>query len=105
VNSPFKDKSGDLKKDTCFINVVCWSQIAEVCNQYLTKGSGVFVEGRLQSRSWQDSEGRKRNVIEVRARRVQFLPKGTKPPQDKGIDLGEEPAEVMGSGEELGEAI
>jgi single-strand DNA-binding protein len=52
---------------------VVWDRQAETCNQYLRKGSPVFVEGRLQSRSFEDASGQKRNVIEVRAERVQFL--------------------------------
>ena len=52
-----------------------WNKQAETCNQYLKKGSTLLVEGRLQSRSWDDSSGQKRNTIEVRAERVQFLGK------------------------------
>ena len=74
ANSPFKDKSGQTQKETCFVNVVVWAQMAEVCNQYLQKGKPVFVEGRLQSRSWQDNEGKNRSTLEIRASRVQFLP-------------------------------
>lgn len=78
VNNVFKDKTGENKKDTCFINVIAWGNIAEVCNQYLAKGRGVFVEGRLQSRSWKDNEGKNRSIIEVRAMRVQFMPAGSR---------------------------
>ena len=73
VNTRFKDKNQELKEDTCFVTAVVWSKQAETCNQYLHKGSPVMVEGRLQSRSWEDSSGQKRSVLEVRADRVQFL--------------------------------
>ena len=73
TNRRFKDKTGQQKEETCFITVVVWSRQAETCNQYLRKGRPVFVEGRLQSRSFDDSTGQKRYVIEVRAERVQFL--------------------------------
>ncbi|MFC1703227.1 single-stranded DNA-binding protein [Candidatus Omnitrophota bacterium] len=73
VNRRFKDKSGENKEETCFITAVAWDRQAEVCNQYLSKGRPVFIEGRLQSRSWDTPDGQKRNVIEVRAERVQFL--------------------------------
>ena len=73
VNRKFKDKNQELKEEVCFITAVVWDKQAETCNQYLHKGSPVFVEGRLQSRSWEDNAGQKRNVIEVRAERVQFL--------------------------------
>lgn len=73
VNHRFKDRSGELKQDACFINIVVWDKQAETSNQYLKKGSSVLIEGRIQSRSWQDNEGKNRSVIEVRADRVVFL--------------------------------
>lgn len=73
VNRRWKDKSGEQKEEVCFLTVVAWDKQAEVCNQYLRKGSPLFVEGRLQSRTWQDNSGAKRNVVEIRAERVQFL--------------------------------
>lgn len=76
VNRRWKDKAGEQKEEVCFITVVAWDKQAEVCNQYLRKGAPLFVEGRLQSRSWDDAAGQKRNVIEVRAERVQFLGQG-----------------------------
>ncbi len=80
VNRKFKDKNQELKEEVCFITAVVWDKQAETCNQYLHKGSPIFVEGRLQSRSWEDNTGQKRNVIEVRAERIQFLgaPTGSK---------------------------
>ncbi|MCP4652741.1 MAG: single-stranded DNA-binding protein [Candidatus Omnitrophica bacterium] len=94
VNTPFKDRNGQMQKDTCFINIVVWGQTAEACNQYLQKGRQILVEGRLQTRSWQDTEGRNRSVIEVRAAKVQFMPRGVSP-ESKGIELGDEPEEVV----------
>lgn len=76
VNHRFKDRSGELKQDTCFVNIVVWDKQAETSNQYLQKGRSVLIEGRLQSRSWQDNEGKNRSVIEVRADRVVFLSGG-----------------------------
>lgn len=73
VNRKYKDKSGEFKDEVCFITAVVWDKQAENCNQYLRKGSPIFVEGRLQSRSWEDNTGAKRSVVEVRAERVQFL--------------------------------
>jgi len=96
VNTPFKDKAGQLQKDTCFINAIAWGPIAEACNQYLAKGRSVFVEGRLQSRSWQDSEGKNRTTIEIRAIKVQFMPgKGPGPgPEARSAEGAEEPEEI-----------
>ncbi|MDD5561606.1 MAG: single-stranded DNA-binding protein [Candidatus Omnitrophica bacterium] len=73
VNRKYRTKEQELKEEVCFITAVVWNKQAETCNQYLHKGSGVFVEGRLQSRSWEDNTGAKRSVIEVRAERVQFM--------------------------------
>jgi len=73
VNRKYRTKDQELKEEVCFITAVVWSKQAETCNQYLHKGSSVFIEGRLQSRSWEDTAGAKRSVIEVRAERVQFM--------------------------------
>ena len=77
TNRRYKDKSGEQKQEVCFLTVVAWDRQAEVCNQYLHKGSPLFVEGRLQSRTWDGADGKKRNVIEIRAERIQFLGTGT----------------------------
>ena len=73
VNRTYTTKEGEKKEETCFVTVVVWRRQAETCCEYLNKGSPVFVEGRLQSRSWETGEGEKRNVLEVVADRVQFL--------------------------------
>lgn len=91
VNRNFKNRDGENKQETCFINVVAWGNLAEICNQYLEKGRPVFVEGLLQSRRWQDSQGNNRTTIEVRADRVQFL--GRKPKSDTDVDLGSNPSD------------
>ncbi|MBP9855179.1 MAG: single-stranded DNA-binding protein [Candidatus Omnitrophica bacterium] len=73
VNRRFKDSSGELKEEVCFLTVTVWDKQAEACCQYLTKGRPVFVEGVLQSRFWETTDGQKRSAIDVRAERVQFL--------------------------------
>ena len=73
VNRRFRDKTGEVKEDVCFLTVTVWDKQAEACSQYLQKGSPIFVEGVLQSRSWETSDGQKRSTIDVRAERVQFL--------------------------------
>lgn len=73
VNRIYNTQGGEKKKETCFIRVVVWGKVAEVCGEYLSKGSPVFVEGRLQSRNWVSQEGQKRSTIEVVANNVQFL--------------------------------
>ena len=73
VNRVYATQSGEKKEETSFVRIVVWSRRAEVCAEYLTKGSPVFVEGRLRSRSWETQDGQKRNTIEVIANNVQFL--------------------------------
>ncbi len=73
VNRTYMSQSGEKKEEVSFIRVVVWAKRAEVCNEYLKKGSPVFVEGRLQSRSWEAQDGSKRSTIEVIAQNVQFL--------------------------------
>ncbi len=75
VSRNFKNQAGEWQEDTLFINVTTWGQLAERVNDKLTKGSPVVVEGRLQSRTWEDSMGNKRKTIEVIARSVQMLEK------------------------------
>ncbi|MDP3143136.1 MAG: single-stranded DNA-binding protein [Candidatus Omnitrophota bacterium] len=76
VNRRYRDKNQEQKEEVCFITVTAWDKQAEVCNQYLSKGRSIFVEGRLQSRSWETNDGQKRNVIDIRAERIQFLGPG-----------------------------
>jgi len=73
VTRRYRTQSGEQKDETLFITVVAWGRQAEVCGEYLRKGSPVLVEGQLQQRSWETQEGDKRSVVEVRARRVQFI--------------------------------
>ncbi|MFH0763286.1 MAG: single-stranded DNA-binding protein [Candidatus Omnitrophota bacterium] len=97
VNRKFRNKNQELKEEVCFITAVVWNKQAETCNQYLQKGRPVLVEGRLQSRSWEDNAGQKRSVIEVTAERVQFLGspvagKAAAGPHQPAEALTEEPA-------------
>ena len=74
VNESFQNKNGEKVERTVFLDVDVWDRQAETCQQYLSKGSPIFVEGRLQMDSWDDKEtGQKRSRLKVRAERVQFL--------------------------------
>lgn len=73
MNRVFKLQSGEKKEETSFIRCVVWGRMAEVCGEYLKKGNPVFVEGRLQSRSWDGPDGQKKNTVEVIVQNVQFL--------------------------------
>jgi single-strand DNA-binding protein len=78
VNRTWKTPTGEKKEQASFIRIVAWGRTAEVCGEYLVKGSPVFIEGRLQSRDWQTQDGQKRNTVEVVADNVQFLKGGEK---------------------------
>ena len=69
----YKDKSGAKQTRTVWHNIVVWGKLAEVCNQYLKKGSQVYLEGRIDNRSYDDKDGNKRYMTEIVAQRVRFL--------------------------------
>ena len=74
VNEVFNTRSGERTERTVYVDVEVWDRIAENCEKYLSRGSPVFVEGRLQLDSWEDREtGQKRSKLKVRADRVDFL--------------------------------
>jgi len=99
VNRKYRTKDQELKEEVCFITAVVWNKQAETCNQYLHKGSSLFVEGRLQSRSWEDNTGAKRSVIEVRAERVQFMgsPAGGRTPNQVAQGAAQAPVDELSS--------
>jgi single-strand DNA-binding protein len=67
------DKSGQKQEKTEWHRVVVWGKLAELCNQYLAKGRQAFLEGRLQTRAWDDKDGNKRYTTEILASTVQFI--------------------------------
>jgi len=74
VNHRYK-QGDELKDDVCFVDVVVFGKQAENVGQYLSKGKGIIVDGRLQQRRWETEEGQKRSKHEVVANTVHFLPK------------------------------
>lgn len=77
TNRRYKDASGELQDTTEFHNIVAWGKLAELCTQLLHKGSGVLIEGRLQTRSWEGQDGVKRQTTEIIAENmVALTPKG-----------------------------
>jgi single-strand DNA-binding protein len=69
----WNDQSGQRQERTEWHSIVVWGRQAENCKQYLSKGRSVYVEGRLQTRKWQDKEGHDRYTTEIVADRVQFI--------------------------------
>ncbi|MDR1191787.1 MAG: single-stranded DNA-binding protein [Verrucomicrobiales bacterium] len=76
VSMMYRTQDGSDKEEVCFVDIVVWGRQAETCKDYLTKGSPVFVEGRLQFDQWETQQGEKRSRLRVCADRVQFLGRG-----------------------------
>lgn len=77
TNRVWKDQAGAQQQAVEFHNIVAWGRLAEICHQYLKKGSLVFIEGRIQTRSWQDqASGQKRYRTEIVTETMQLGPRG-----------------------------
>ena len=99
TNRIFKDRDGKKQEQTDFHNVVVFGRQADTVAQYLKKGSSAFVEGRMQTRSWEGKDGEKKYRTEIVADRVQFGPRSTGSGQargkgeDEGVDdMGSAPS-------------
>ena len=74
INRIYNDRqSGERKEDVCFVDITTWARQAEICNEYLSKGSPVFLEGRLSFNSWETDDGQRRSKLDVVAERVQLV--------------------------------
>jgi single-strand DNA-binding protein len=80
------DKQGQKQEKTEWHRVVVWGKLAELCNQYLAKGRQAFLEGRLQTRSWDDKDGNKRYTTEILASTVQFIGGATASQNNQSVD-------------------
>lgn len=69
----YKDKNGEFQEQTEWHNIVCWRLLAERAEKYVKKGSQLFIEGRLRSRSWEDKTGQARYTVEIVADSIQIL--------------------------------
>lgn len=86
--------NGERHTETEWFNVVAWGNLAEICKQYLTKGQQVYVEGRLQSRQWEDKEGNKHSSVEVVANEMIMLSErreNEEEPSDNSVEEEEFP--------------
>ncbi len=75
TNRTWKTPQGEQRKDVQFHNIVVWGRQAEIAQQFLKKGALLYVEGRLQTRSWQDKQGGNRQTTEIICERFQFGPR------------------------------
>ena len=87
INESFKNKAGETVENTVFVDVVVWGRQAETAAEFLSKGSSVLIEGKLQLDQWENEAGEKRSKMRVRADRVQFL-------TSKSQSTGTRPASV-----------
>ena len=108
VNERWKDAEGARRERVEWFQIVCFGRLAEVCGQYLVKGRHVYIEGRLQTRKWEDREGEKHTRIEVVANQMRILDRAPKngngakaaesskptEPVDEGDNPFNEPASV-----------
>jgi single-strand DNA-binding protein len=99
TSEKWRDKDGVMQDKTEWHNIVVWGRQAEVAKEYLAKGKQVYIEGRIQTRSWEDKEGNKRYTTEIVGQRMQFL--GTR---DSGKEVPSDmPAEAPPVGDITGE--
>jgi single-strand DNA-binding protein len=91
LNRSYKDASGEWQEATDYIDIVCWGPLAERVAQYLNKGRRCLVQGRLQSRSW-EQDGQKRSKVEVLANDVTFLDGRGDSSDTRSSEYGSEPA-------------
>src|SRR5690554_5691161 len=73
TSEKYKDKSGELIEKTQWHRIVAWGRLAEICQQYLKKGSLAYFEGPIETREWEDKEGVKRYTTEIKALNMQML--------------------------------
>ena len=98
TNESWVDKAGQKQERTEWHKVVVWGKLAELCNQYLTKGRQAYIEGRLQTRQWQDKENQTRYTTEVQAQTVQFLGAGAGAGASPGMGANDSVGDSAGFG-------
>ncbi|MGK9369980.1 single-stranded DNA-binding protein [Melioribacter sp. Ez-97] len=88
ANRRYKDSSNQWQEDVCYVGVVAWNKLADSCRDRLKKGSAVLIDGELQSRTFKTEDGRNRTIVEIKAKRIQFLNKFNKA-QNNGEDTSD----------------
>jgi single-strand DNA-binding protein len=99
TNESWNDKNGQKQERTEWHRIVVWGKLAQLCGEYLAKGRQVYVEGRLQTRQWQDKEGQTKYTTEVIATTIQFLGAAGERGASQGTDNRAAPA--TGGGEDF----
>jgi single-strand DNA-binding protein len=89
TSESWNDKSGQKQERTEWHRVVVWGKLAELCSKYLQKGRQVYLEGKLQTRAWDDKDGHKRYTTEILATTIQFLSSGAGAGATRDSDVGQ----------------
>lgn len=97
TNRVWNAKDGSRQQEAEFHNVVVWGKQAEIATQFLTKGSVVFIEGRLKTRNWQNKDGLTRYVTEVICERLQLGPKPFNQSLNENVNINNNPTEIDNS--------
>lgn len=75
INRRYRDSSNLWQEDVCYVGVVAWNKLADSCKERLVKGSAVLIDGELQSRTFKSDDSKNRTIVEIKAKRIQFLNK------------------------------
>lgn len=73
ITRTWKSSSGEVESKTEWFSIVAWGNLAEICNQYLTKGKLIYIEGRLQTQQWEDEKGNQKSKVEIVAKDMVML--------------------------------
>ncbi len=94
----WKGQDGQMQEQTEWHSIVAWNRLAEICGEYLQKGTRVYIEGKLQTRSWEDTSGVKKYTTEIVAREMKIISggRGREQGQGQGADAGFPPPPPMG---------
>ena len=91
TNRSWTTPEGERRDETEWFNVVAWGNLAEICKNYLAKGRQVYIEGRLQTRRWDDQEGKKHSSVEIVANEMIILGERAKHSEETAAPAGEAP--------------
>lgn len=101
TNRKWKDKSGQMQEDSQFHRIVLWNKLAEIASQFLSKGSLVMIEGRIQNRNWEGKDGVKRYTTEIIGESMQMGPKGQGSETLKQQEKQDDDIPVIEDGDEI----
>ncbi|MGC8916225.1 MAG: single-stranded DNA-binding protein [Thermoanaerobaculum sp.] len=94
TNERWRDKDGNRQEHTEWHTVVAWGKLAEFCQQYVTKGRQIYVEGSLRTRTYDDEKGNRRYFTEIRAQTIQLLGRREEAPEAGAAEVPEAPPEM-----------